>query len=279
MTSQPSRMQLSLPARAENAAMVRHAVAGFAEALGMDETRLGDLKTIVTEACMNVAVHAYDGDDGPLEVEASGDPDGVTVEVSDRGEGIRPRAEVDRASLRLGLTLIAALADSFEILGGAGRGTRIRMRLALRAGDQANGREHVSEPAVAAQGTEIAIDSGELVAPVVSRVISVLAARTGFSVDRLSDAMLLGDALSATIPEGFPDGPTRLAIEDGNGIIDLRVGPMEAGAALRVRSQLELPEVGGSLENLADSVEIESGADGDFLLIAVRVAPAEAADA
>jgi len=274
MTTQASRMQLTLPARAENAAMVRHAVAGFAEALGMDEIRVGDLKTIVTEACMNVAVHAYNGRDGPLEVEARGDPDSVTVEVSDRGEGIRPRAQIERESLRLGLTLIAALADSFEILGGAGRGTRIRMQMALRPSSQSEGREHVSEPAVSGPGTEIAIDSGEMVAPVVSRIISVLAARTGFSVDRLSDAMLLGDALSATIPEGFPDGPTRLAIEDGNGIIDLRVGPMEAGAALRVRDQLELPEVGGSLENLADSIEVESGADGEFLLIAVRVAPA-----
>ena len=39
--------------------MVRHALAGLAEEIGMDETGVADLKTVVTEACMNVVVHAY----------------------------------------------------------------------------------------------------------------------------------------------------------------------------------------------------------------------------
>ncbi|MEK6277411.1 MAG: ATP-binding protein [Actinomycetota bacterium] len=281
MSPQASRIHLSLPARAENVAVVRHAVAGFAEALGMDETRVGDLKTVVTEACTNVAVHAYDGDDGPMEVEVDGDSEGVTVQVSDRGEGIRPRAETDRASLRLGLTLIAALSESFEIAGGLGGGTRIRMRVPLGPPEEGSETESesVEEPAVGSPGTEMAIESPELVAPVLSRVISVLAARTGFSVDRLSDAMLLGDALSASIPEGFPAGPTRLAVEDGDGTIDVRVGPMSDGAAQRVRRQLDLPQVGGSLENLADRVAVETGEDGEYLAICVRVASPRPGDA
>ena len=36
----------------------------------MDEPGLADLKTVVTEACMNVVVHAYQGQPGPLTVEA-----------------------------------------------------------------------------------------------------------------------------------------------------------------------------------------------------------------
>jgi serine/threonine-protein kinase RsbW len=280
MSPQASRIQLSLPARAENVAVARHAVAGFAEALGMDETRVGDLKTVVTEACMNVAVHAYDGDEGPMQIEVDGDSEGVTVQVSDQGEGIRPRAETDRASLRLGLTLIGALSESFEIAGGLGRGTQIRMRMPLGPPEEsASEPESTEQPAVDSPGTEMAIESPDLVGPVLSRVISVLAARTGFSVDRLSDVMLLGDALSASIPEGFPSGPTRLAVEDGDGTIDVRVGPMSDGAAERVRRELELPQVGGSLENLADRVAVETGDDGEYLAICVRVASPRAADA
>jgi serine/threonine-protein kinase RsbW len=274
MSPQANRIHLSLPARAENVAVIRHGVAGFAEALGMDEIRVGDLKTVVTEACMNVVVHAYDDGEGPLEVEVEGDQEGVTVQVSDYGEGIRPRAETERASLRLGLTLIGALSQSFEIAGGPGRGTRIRMRMPLRVPDEdrAAEAEPAEMPRMDSTGTEMAIDSPELVAPVLSRVISVLAARTGFSVDRLSDAMLLGDALSAAIPDGFPDGRTRLAVEDGDGTVDLRVGPMNEGAAERVRRELELPQVGGSLENLADRVGVETAEEGEYLAIHVRVA-------
>jgi serine/threonine-protein kinase RsbW len=272
MSAQASRIHLSVPARAENVALVRHAVAGFAEALGMDDVRVGDLKTVVTEASMNVVVHAYDGADGPLEVDVEADPEGVTVTVEDHGAGIRPRAELERTTLRLGLTLIAALSETFEIAGGTDRGTRIRMRMPLAAvDDRAEVPTEPDTPDVESHGAEMAIDSPELVAPVLSRVISVLAARSGFSVDRLSDAMLLGDALSASIPDGFANGSTKLAVEDGDGTIDVRVGPMKDGAGDKVREDLELPGIGGSLENLADRVSVENGDDGEFLAIRVRV--------
>ena len=60
-------LRLVLPARAENVGVVRHALAGLAEALGMEAGRVGDLKTVVTEACMNAVIHAYEdgaGTDG-----------------------------------------------------------------------------------------------------------------------------------------------------------------------------------------------------------------------
>ena len=121
---------MSLPARAENVAVVRHAIAGLAEQIGMDEAATADLKTVVTEACMNVVVHAYpEGEVGLLEVEAVPDEGGLTVAVRDHGRGISPRPNVDRPSLRIGLALIAALSSSFEISGGNERGTEIRMHL------------------------------------------------------------------------------------------------------------------------------------------------------
>src|SRR5215213_3013080 len=78
-SDKPSGLQMSLPARAENVSVVRHALAGLAEEIGMDSSGLADLKTVVTEACMNVVVHAYEGEAGPLHVEAEPDPEGLTV--------------------------------------------------------------------------------------------------------------------------------------------------------------------------------------------------------
>ena len=72
------------------------------------------------------------GEPGPLTVEANPDADGLTVVVRDQGRGIRPQADVNAPSLRLGLSLIAALSSSFAISGGLDRGTEVSMRVPLR---------------------------------------------------------------------------------------------------------------------------------------------------
>src|SRR3954463_5699460 len=63
-------IELTLPARAENVAVVRHAIGGLGEALDLDPQTLSDVKLAVTEACTNVVVHAYEGGDGPMQVSA-----------------------------------------------------------------------------------------------------------------------------------------------------------------------------------------------------------------
>lgn len=262
---------MSLPARAENVAVVRHALAGLADRIGMDEPGIADLKTVVTEACMNVIVHAYPDDEpGLLEVEALPEAASLTVVVRDYGMGIRPRPDVDRPSLRIGLTLIAALSTSFEIKGGVGRGTEITMQLPLEARDEGGEREHAAAAApVRVDATEIRVGSAELVAPVLSRALAALAARHEISVDRISDAMLLSDAISAGAPKVFKDGRVRLSIADRSEGVELRIGPMESGGAERLRGSFELPEVGGSIEALADELRVEQGDGGDFLVVGI----------
>ena len=60
-----ARVEFSLPALAENVPLIRHALAGLAEALEMEPAEIADLKTVVTEACMNVVAHAYTTIEGP----------------------------------------------------------------------------------------------------------------------------------------------------------------------------------------------------------------------
>ena len=106
-------VQLTLPARAENVAVVRHALGGLGEALALHPQTLSDVKLAVTEACTNVVVHAYGNGEGPMEVAASVDGDALRVTVRDEGLGIVPRP--DSPGLGLGLPLIATLTESLEL--------------------------------------------------------------------------------------------------------------------------------------------------------------------
>jgi serine/threonine-protein kinase RsbW len=267
-TEDRTGLMMSLPARAENVAVVRHALAGLAERIGMDEPGIADLKTVVTEACMNVVVHAYPAEEpGPLEIEARQELEGLTVVVRDFGMGIRPRPDIERPSLRIGLTLIAALSKSFQIKGGVDRGTEIRMHLPLRAGAESADAE--APPGEVADRTEMRIGHDELIAPVLGRALAALAARRNITVDSLSDAMLLSDAISAGAPRSFEDTPVSLSIADREEGLELRVGPMKDGAAAQLRASLDLPDVGGSLEALADEVRVEQDGDGEFLVVAI----------
>ena len=266
-TDDPPGLRISLPAQAENVAVVRHALAGLGERLGMDEASVADLKTVVTEAAMNVVVHAYpEHEKGALEIEAHSEADGLTVIVRDFGMGIRPRPEVDRPSLRIGLTLIAALSASFEISGGIDRGTEIRMHLPLIA-VATEAADPPPRPIAAPDATEVEVGA-ELVGPVLSRVLGALAARQEITVDRLADTMLLSDAISAAAPQAFSDRQVELSIADRERGVELRVGPMDDGGAERLRQGLAVPAV-GSLEVLADELRVERGDEGEFLVVAI----------
>ena len=126
--STPPDVRLTLPARPEGVAVVRQALAGMADALAFDAAVVADMKMAISEACTNVVVHAYDEEDGVLEVEMSAGESGLTIRVRDHGTGIRPHGERrgEAPALGLGLPLIAALSDSYELTGTSGRGTEVQ---------------------------------------------------------------------------------------------------------------------------------------------------------
>ena len=104
---------LTLPARAENVAVVRHALGGLGEALDLDPQTLSDLKLAVTEACTNVVVHAYPDGDGSMEIAADIEGTVLRISIRDEGRGIVPRP--DSPGLGLGLPLIATLTETLEL--------------------------------------------------------------------------------------------------------------------------------------------------------------------
>jgi anti-sigma regulatory factor (Ser/Thr protein kinase) len=247
-------LRLTLPATAENVIVVRQAVAGLGEALGLSGSRIADLKTVVGEACNNVVLHAYENGPGPLEVTAEPRSGELEVQVADRGRGFRPRAHQGDESLGLGLPLIAALSDSFEISGGPGKGSRTTIRFGYTPPDLSNNGNHAG----VSEELELAITPGEMVKPVLARVIGALAARAEFSVDRLADTVLLGDAVSSSAGGDFAEGRVGVAIKDGDGTLSVRVGPLVEGAGEKLISEMDLPGT-GSLASLASKMEVIKG--------------------
>jgi serine/threonine-protein kinase RsbW len=145
-------MELSLPARAENIALVRHAFGALGETAAIDEQLLTDVRLAVTEACSNVVTHAYAGcDPGPLEVLATLLDDELTVIVRDEGPGIGPHP--DSPGLGLGLPLIASLTESVRLGRDEHERTEVRMTFSLsdaphdhRPTADENHRAHASPP-------------------------------------------------------------------------------------------------------------------------------------
>jgi serine/threonine-protein kinase RsbW len=123
-------VELAMPARAENVAIVRHAIGALGEAIEIDAQTLSDIRLAVTEACTNVVVHAYpDGREGPLEVMATLGGEELTVVVRDEGKGIAART--DSPGLGLGLPLIASLAERVELGHDERARTEVRMTFSL----------------------------------------------------------------------------------------------------------------------------------------------------
>ncbi|HEY1688623.1 MAG TPA: ATP-binding protein [Solirubrobacteraceae bacterium] len=132
-----AELELELPARAENIAIVRHAFGALGDVYDVGEQTLSDIRLAVTEACTNVVVHAYpDSEEGPLEVHAKLSGRNLTVIVRDHGKGITPRA--DSPGLGLGLPLIASLADTVRLGHNEQGHTEVQMGFSLD--DRLNGR-------------------------------------------------------------------------------------------------------------------------------------------
>jgi serine/threonine-protein kinase RsbW len=126
-----SDVRLTLPARPENIAVIRHVLGAFAEALNLPPELVDDMRLAVTEACTNVVRHAYhDGEPGPIDVVIRPIGDRLELIVVDYGRGPGPSPDV--AGPGLGLPLIAALADSVELRPAPIRGSRLAMSFRCR---------------------------------------------------------------------------------------------------------------------------------------------------
>jgi serine/threonine-protein kinase RsbW len=138
-----SDFSLNFEARPEWVAMVRRGVETLLDA-DVDGRLIGDIKTGVTEACMNAVRHAYPNGDGRVEVDAWLEPSRVTVAVRDFGRGLSG-ADPEGGGPGMGLPLMEALSSGVEISTDPEQGTEVIL-LFERGGGGHPG--HTPEPPV-----------------------------------------------------------------------------------------------------------------------------------
>jgi serine/threonine-protein kinase RsbW len=270
-TSTEPEFRMILPSRADNVAIVRQALAGAIEVLGLSESRLLDINTAVSEACNNVVVHAYQGEEGPLEVYLCVQDAELEVIIRDHGVGIRPRAPEPGLEVQgLGLSLIQTLSDRVEFMGGMSQGTEVRMAFSLNGQSES----WIHDLATDADGVRqppgelvIGVSAGPLAAPVLGRVIAMLAARADFSLEGISEAQLVTDSLAANVPRVLVGAKIQLGIDLPPDELLVRVGPLEQGGADRILDASALAELPPVLERLTKDQRVEGTPDGELLCL------------
>jgi serine/threonine-protein kinase RsbW len=229
---------LTVSNQPENVLLVREALSGLADTVGVHGVELNDIRTAVTEACNNVVLHAYDGAEGPMQIELFLTSDAVEVVVRDHGKGIKPhiRGE-DEDALGIGLSIIQALAPRVEFKDVAGGGTEVRMEFSTpnaRALEQL-ATASFEPPAVAASElattTAVALAPSALAGKVLPRVVCVLAARAHFTTDRISDAEIVADALVSQSFSSSAGEHMTVLVNVAPRELELRVGPLRDGTA------------------------------------------------
>ena len=276
MIIEQPNVHLALAGRAENVALVREVLAGLADAVDFGYA-LDDVKAAVSEACNNVVVHAYEGEEGPLEVDIRLRASEVEVVVRDWGVGL---ADDDGPVPGIGLAVIEALAARSELREAPGRGLAVAMAFEIPGpGDAIDLRLDSSAPArpepLGAEGDlEIAVMPATLGAPVLNRVVGVLAARAGFSIDRLSDAQLVTDALAARVASVLDSAYFSVGIEVLERTVALRLGLLREGGSAALLAGSTIGEPGPLIERLTDAIEVSRVGTREMLRLVIRDARA-----
>jgi serine/threonine-protein kinase RsbW len=123
-------IRLTIPAKPEYIALGRLTLAGISRVQPVPDETLADLKLALTEACTNSVRHAYsEGGSGTVEIVFELESDRLAVEVVDEGGGFdvaEPMEPGEPSESGLGIAIIRALADDFEVTEGESGGSRLR---------------------------------------------------------------------------------------------------------------------------------------------------------
>jgi len=122
----------SYEAAPASVARVRADIAAFAEAHGVEPTRVDDIRLAVSEAVTNAVLHGYREASGSVHVRARHADGSLWISVRDFGGGMQPRPlGTGHTGMGLGLALIGRVVSELSVAPQAGDGTDVRMRFDL----------------------------------------------------------------------------------------------------------------------------------------------------
>jgi hypothetical protein len=131
----------------------------------------------------------------------------------------------------------------------------------------------VEDAPPAENSVSLRLANGPLAAPVLGRVVSMVLARADCPMDRLDDALIVCDTLSAHAPAYASDDHLTFTLVTDRRGIELRVSELAAQGAGKLLADANVPGVGNVLERLTDELQIEpSGTDGsrEQLILTLR---------
>lgn len=127
--------KIQLPAIGENEGFARSILSSFVLSLSPTIEEINDLKTAISEAVTNCVVHAYNKNDGVIEISAEINENLLSVTISDFGKGI---ADIEKAKTPMytsggdersgmGFTIMETFMDTLEVSSKLGEGTSVTM--------------------------------------------------------------------------------------------------------------------------------------------------------
>ena len=132
-----NEMKLEFLAKSDNEAFARIAVASFIANLDPTLEEISDIKTAVSEAVTNSIIHGYENKEGIIYIKTIVKNNNITIEISDKGKGIknidearRPlyttKPELERSGM--GFTIMESFMDSVEIISELKKGTTVVLK-------------------------------------------------------------------------------------------------------------------------------------------------------
>ena len=124
--AQEGRLELTIPARAQELAAIRRSLRRWLLGVGATEDEVSPIVLACNEACANAIEHAYGPGDETFDLRAEHRDGVVTITVSDSGSWRRPRGE----NRGRGVLLMRAFTDDLEVRSGE-TGTTVILRRRL----------------------------------------------------------------------------------------------------------------------------------------------------
>jgi hypothetical protein len=120
----------------------------------------------------------------------------------------------------------------------------------------------------------LSVSCGPLARTLAGRFVAALGAETALPLDRVEEAYLLAEAVADRCGELTPDGALELSVAVHEDRLELRVGPLERGAAHRLLSADAGLKGGGAIRGLASTVETRPlRSDREMLVVHVSAHP------
>ncbi len=125
---------IDLPPKAQFVSLARLALTAICREQEFGDDDIADMKLAITEACSNSIKHAYEGNetsDDRVFVSYEVSPDRLVIEVRDHGKGFDWHGPNDNELPEggLGISIIQAVSDEFEVLKPNSDGTGAALRI------------------------------------------------------------------------------------------------------------------------------------------------------